>query len=301
MKGSLRVGGVLVASAAAAATFLAVNSALAARSRRRQIERGELRQLRSIWTMAQGFRIHARAAAGPAAGTLPVVLVHGFGISSSYFLPTAERLATEFRVFAPDLPGHGRSESPPEPLDVPQLADSLIAWMGALGLQRACLVGHSMGCQVAVDAAVRYPERVDRLVLIGPTPDPGGRNTAEQVRRLLAGGRYERVSLNRLVIADYARMGPRLLPEFRFMLNDPIEDKLAKVAAPVMLVRGSHDLLAPQPWFDEAAARVGAERVAVIEGWGHAVQYSAAGQLTEAVVPFLRAASQCDGGLQDRM
>lgn len=289
MRGSVRVARAVLASAAAVAMVATLRSEIAARARRRRrIERGEIRELRTVRAKVQDCCVSARFSSPPAPEPLPVVLVHGFGISSSYFVPTAERLATEFHVYAPDLPGHGRSGSPPTPLDVPQLADYLIAWMDVVGLQRACLVGHSMGCQVAVDVAVRYPGRVARLVLIGPTPDPAGRTAAEQFRRLVVGGRYERVSLNKIVVADYVRMGWRLIPELRFMLDDPVEDKLMQVTVPVMLVRGEKDTLVPQRWFDEVARRVRAKRVAVIEGWGHAVNYSAADQLADAVAPFLR-------------
>lgn len=281
------VAGVNAAALAAAGAAVA-RAAANASERRRQLREGEIRELRSLWMTVAGCRMHARAANPARAASLPVVLVHGFGISSSYFVPAAERLATEFDVYAPDLPGHGRSDTPTEPLDVPALADALMAWMASAGLGRASLVANSMGCQVVVDAAVRYSERVDRLVLVGPTADPAGRTLAEHARRLALGGPYERASLNGLLLKDYARMGLRLVPEVRFMLRDRIEEKLPLVAAAVMLVRGEKDSIAPQRWVDEAARLARAEQVAVIPGWGHAVHYSAAREFVEAVAPFLR-------------
>jgi 2-hydroxy-6-oxonona-2,4-dienedioate hydrolase len=74
-----------------------------------------------------------------------VVLVHGLVVSSRYMVPTAERLTSHCRVFAPDLPGFGRNEKPPRALDVAGLSDALSAWMGELGLERAALVGNSFG------------------------------------------------------------------------------------------------------------------------------------------------------------
>jgi 2-hydroxy-6-oxonona-2,4-dienedioate hydrolase len=84
-------------------------------------------------------------------------------------------------------------------------------------------------------------------------------------------------------------MGPRLLPEFRSMLGDRPEEVLPRVAVPTMLVRGDYDPIAPRRWLDEAARLVGAERVAEIARWGHAVNYSAARPLVEAIAPFLHA------------
>lgn len=129
-----------------------------------------------------GLRIHARASGNPAPkGRIAVVLVHGLVVSSRYMVPIAERLAPYNRVFAPDLPGFGRSERPLQALDVAGLSDALSNWMGEVGLERAALVGNSMGCQVIADLAVRYPARVARAVLQGPTMDPKGRSVSRQV------------------------------------------------------------------------------------------------------------------------
>jgi pimeloyl-ACP methyl ester carboxylesterase len=96
----------------------------------------------------------------PATDAPPVVLVHGYGVSSSYLVPLAHALAPSHRVYVPDLPGHGRSPHAPAPLDVPALADALLAALTALDVQRAVLVGNSLGCAIAVEAAVRAPARV---------------------------------------------------------------------------------------------------------------------------------------------
>jgi pimeloyl-ACP methyl ester carboxylesterase len=56
-----------------------------------------------------------------------------------------------------------------------ELSDALAAWMARIGLRRAVMIGNSMGCQVVVEFAVRYENRVDRLVLQGLTPDPAAR------------------------------------------------------------------------------------------------------------------------------
>jgi 2-hydroxy-6-oxonona-2,4-dienedioate hydrolase len=213
--------------------------------------------------------------------------VHGWGISGSYFIPAAERLAAGFPVYVPDLPGHGRSDTPPEPLNISGLAQALLACMEAMKIERTFLVGHSMGCQIAVEVALQHPWRIDRLMLIGPIPDPTARSVAEQFRRFLIGSAYERLSLTQYLVKDYTRMGRRLVPEFRFMLEDPIEDKLPKVAVSSMVVRGEKDPIAPQRWIDEAARLLRTDRVAVITGWGHAVQYSAPTQLIDAIRPFL--------------
>lgn len=257
--------------------------------RQKKLVRGELRALKGVWAKIGNKRLYAHYRAGPTGKeSLPVVLVHGWGVSGAYFVPTAERLATDFAVYVPDLPGHGRSDMPEAPLDVPGLARALVEWMDVMGIQRAALVGHSMGCQTVVEAAVRFPSRVERLALIGPTTDPAARNAPVQLLRAAYACSFERPGLVKHIVTDYVRMGWRLIPEALAMLNDPIEEKLPGITQPVLLVRGQRDMIAPQRWLDQVARLAGAQRVAVIPGWGHSINYSAADKLVAVLLPFLR-------------
>lgn len=129
----------------------------------------------SRWARVDGLWMHYRTAGEVAIATRPaVVLVHGLVVSSRYMVPTLKRLARDYRVYAPDLPGFGESEKLPDSLDVPRLSSALSAWMDAVGLKQAALVGNSMGCQVIVHLAARRPELVEQVVLQAPTMDPVG-------------------------------------------------------------------------------------------------------------------------------
>ncbi len=98
----------------------------------------------------------------------PVVLLHGLGSTNSGMLPTLDDLARSYRVIAPDLPGFGESSKPIRPYHAGFFARWLIALLDELGIQRAHLVGNSMGGRVALEVALRAPERVDRLALLSP-------------------------------------------------------------------------------------------------------------------------------------
>ncbi len=130
-------------------------------------------------------------------------------MSSRYMIPLARHLAPEIRVYAPDLPGFGLSDNPARALTVPELADALSAFMDAVGLRRAAFVGNSLGCEILVEFARRYPERVERLVLQGPTPDPEVRSVLQQVILFLITGLFERWSLAWVALSDYLRSGVR--------------------------------------------------------------------------------------------
>ena len=240
-----------------------------------------------------GARWYARAGGrGQARERCPVVLVHGFGISSSYFVPLAERLACRVEVYAPDLPGHGKSDTPPRPLDIAGLADALRRWLRAAGLDRIVVIGHSMGCQVAVELAARHPGLVDRLVLIGPTLDREARSLRRSLPRFVAGGLREPpsrglFSLGLFIVKDYARMGPRLLHELRAMFAHAIEAALPRVAAPVLFLRGEQDRVVPQRWVEELAALPAASTVVVVPGAAHAVHYSHPDAVAREIGAFL--------------
>ena len=103
----------------------------------------------------------------PAADAPAVVFIHGAGLDHSVWVMPSRYFARHgYRVFAPDLPGHGRSEGPA--LDsIEAMADWLEAFLDAANVPEAAVVGHSMGSLVAYAFAARFPERTRKLVLLG--------------------------------------------------------------------------------------------------------------------------------------
>jgi 2-hydroxy-6-oxonona-2,4-dienedioate hydrolase len=244
-----------------------------------------------MWAIVDGRRMHARVSVRPVAGGLPpVVLVHGLGVSSHYMVPTAERLAAYCSVYAVDLPGFGKSEPPPHVLNVPQMADALDAWMQAVGLPTAAFIGNSLGCQVIVDLAMRYPGRVQRAVLTGPTFDREARSCfLSLLLRVIRDGHWEPRALSPIIVYDYLSAGlMRIAITLRYGLQDPIEAKLPLVKAPALVVRGEHDSVVPMHWARLVARLLPSARLVVIRGASHAVNFSAPGKLVAAAVPFLR-------------
>jgi pimeloyl-ACP methyl ester carboxylesterase len=100
----------------------------------------------------------------------PVLLVHGLGASKASFLPTVGALAPHHRVIAVDLPGFGDSVKPiGASYDAPFFARTMVALLDALDLDRASVVGNSMGGRAALELGLAHPGRVDRLVLYAPS------------------------------------------------------------------------------------------------------------------------------------
>jgi len=118
--------------------------------------------------VVDGRRAYAYTGGKPYDPALPtVVFVHGALNDHSVWTLYARYCAHHGRsVLALDLPAHGRSEGPPLP-DVGALAGWVLACLDAAGAPRAALIGHSMGGLIALEAASRAPERIERLGLFG--------------------------------------------------------------------------------------------------------------------------------------
>jgi len=251
--------------------------------------------LASRWVDADGMRLHVRAGgalAAPAGGRLPLVMIHGLGVSGRTLLPLARLLAAGRGVLVPDLPGFGRSPAPrpprPRTLDVSGLAATVAAAMEAAGLPRAAVLGHSLGGQVAVELADRFPQRVARLVLVAPTVDRAARTAGREVLRLLADSYREPPALVALAAWDYLAAGPRrIAATLRFALADAIERKLPWIDAPALVVRGRRDPVVSQRWAEEVARRLPAGELAVFARAAHALPFSAPGELAALVGRFL--------------
>ena len=238
--------------------------------------------------------MHARVATGSAPPGRPaVVLVHGQVVSSRYMTPLMEWLGRDFPMFAPDLPGFGRSDRPPRVLTIPELADALAAWLDAAGIGRAALLGNSLGCQIAVEFALRRPERAFALVLQGPTADPRARTARQQLGRILRNSwREESPGIGPLL--DYAQAGlRRAVRTFRYLVADEIEAKLPRVRVPALVVRGAMDPVVPQDWAEEVARLLPDGRLVVVPGAAHTMVTVAPLELARVARPFLLDAASC--------
>jgi pimeloyl-ACP methyl ester carboxylesterase len=246
---------------------------------------GSAPRLASVWTTLTGLRCHGLVSVWPApVGAPPVVLVHGFAVSSRYMVPTAEALAGRYPIFAPDLPGYGLSDAPERVLDVPRLADVLAAWLVQRKIERAIFVANSFGCQIVAEVVLRRPELLTGAILIGPTTDASARTLYQQLWRLARDLPHEPASLWLIQARDYLRFGLRWqLQTAQAMLDDRIEEKLPRIQQPLLVVRGEHDPIAPQAWVERLAHLAPAGEWAVVPGAAHAVNYTAPAAVTALI------------------
>lgn len=237
----------------------------------------------SDWSLVQGLRMHARFRLSPEPRGV-VVLVHGLLVSSRYMVPLGDELAEDFDVWAPDMPGFGRSEKPGEALDVGALGDVLAGWLRTRRLSEAIVVANSFGCQYAVDCLARHDVRARACVLAGPTVDPARRGAIEQASRWLVNAPFEPWSLGLVLARDLVDAGVvRVAATYRHALRDRIEDKLPSVVVPTVVVRGGADPLVVQEWAEQAARLLPDGRVEVVDRAPHTINYNAPAAVGEVV------------------
>lgn len=147
-----------------------------------QVVRGQLwrQHVASRFVDVDGYRIHYFEATAPGGGGKPLVLIHGLGSRGEDWTPMIPGLAAHgFHVYAPDLPGYGRSPQPDVDYSIAFQENAVDHFMQAEGLTQADIGGWSMGGWVAAKLALDHPEKVHRLVLYDaagvyfpPTFDP---------------------------------------------------------------------------------------------------------------------------------
>jgi pimeloyl-ACP methyl ester carboxylesterase len=98
----------------------------------------------------------------------PVLLLHGLGATKASFLPTVLALSKDHRVIAPDLLGHGDTAKPLARYDAPMFSRFVLSLMDALNIERADLIGNSMGGRISLEVAMSRPDRVRSVTLLCP-------------------------------------------------------------------------------------------------------------------------------------
>jgi len=246
------------------------------------------RTVPGAWVTGAATRFHYRVVGPADASRVPVVLVHGLGVSSAYFARLQPLLAVERRVYAVDLPGFGRTRPRPRhTLKGGDLAASLHEWMTALGLTRVHLIGHSLGGPVTVEFAHRYPECVAGLVLISPTIGTRGPRTPH-LWCLLQDFLREPPSLFPVLMPDYVRAGIRRIIATDVVMDD--EDTvgiLATVHAPVLIIRGERDPIVSRENIHTLRDAAPLVRYHEIAGAPHVVQWREAPQVAAYIITFL--------------
>lgn len=236
----------------------------------------------------------------------PVVFLHGFSLDRRMWSAEAAALADSHRVILYDQRGHGRSPAPEEPFEPSQ---DLASVLDALAVERAVLVGLSSGAEVAIDFAVRFPERVAGLVLASPGLSgyrPQGSfdwmgpvmaalregDAREATERWLETplmalpGAPEADAKMRAIVRDNADIWTQS-PELRRPFDPPAIDRLEGIAVPTLVIVGEEDLVDTRHVGSILAERIPDAELRIIPGAGHLVNLAAPETFRDALAAFL--------------
>jgi pimeloyl-ACP methyl ester carboxylesterase len=192
-------------------------------------------------------RMRSRSVGEPHAGVPEVVLVQGLAVAD-YLLPGLAAFSEWTRAHLIELPGLGGSGEPPHELTVAEYGRAVADWLTARRLGPVVLTGHSSGTQVAAEAAAGNAD-VAGVVLASPTFDPAARALPRLVIRWLLDGRREAPGLIVSQRPEWTRAGPRRLVHLvRAHRAYVIEEPLARLSMPLLVIRGRDDALSTPKW-----------------------------------------------------
>lgn len=238
--------------------------------------------------LVDGNWIHYRVG-GPEDGP-PMIHQHGFAISGTYLLPTAELLADTYRVYLPDLPGFGRSPRPAREMGIEELGRTLSHFMDAVGVQQAVLVGNSLGCAIIAELVAESPEKVSRAVLVSLAGGPHNQPLVRAVGQMARDGLVEPPRMVTVAAPDYLRFGViRALNLFRLMTEFPAFERFISMPVPVMAIIGSEDPLRP-PWprITSVLSQLPAEMsIVLFQGAAHAINFTHPRELAHTIRQYV--------------
>ncbi|HEX2246329.1 MAG TPA: alpha/beta hydrolase, partial [Arthrobacter sp.] len=181
----------------------------------------------------------------------------------------------------------GAAAKPDRQISVAEYAAVIAGTLDKLGTGPVVVVGHSMGTQFATELALMRPDLVSHVVLIGPVVDSARRSVLIQAFALGVNSLMESPAGNAIVFTDYVRSGMRwYLTELPVMMSYHLEARLAQVARPVLVVRGSRDTVAPRSWCRKLTAIATHGSFLEIPGKPHIVQHGAAARTAAGILAF---------------
>ena len=256
------------------------------------------------YASVNGQRIYYQDTGGDGAA---VVLAHGFLMDRSMFEPQIEALADDYRIVTWDQRGFGQTEFDSQPFTYWDSADDCLALLDHLGLDRAVLGGMSQGGFIALRAALKAPERVRALVLMGTqsgVEDPANvpvyqgmldewasNGPSEELAGVVADIIIADPTENERWIAKWKARPKELIrePGRTLLERDDITDRVGEIEAPAIVIHGTEDTAIPMERAEELARSLsGAGPVIKVPG-AHAANLTHPEAVNPAIAAFLSA------------
>ncbi len=231
--------------------------------------------------------------------TLPVVLIHGAGGNHLYW-PSEIRRLPGFRMFAPDLPGHGKSAGRGQQ-SIESYAQILLDWLEALGLHRAAYVGHSMGGAIALEIGLHHAERALGLGLIATgarlkvspeiLTEAASPTTSHRAIEIVSDASFSPYADPDLVARAAARMAEVRSTVFYgdFLACDQFDlsSAISQIQQPALVLCGAEDRMTPPRFSEFLAGQIPHAQLQIVPRAGHMVMLEQPAAVANALAKFL--------------
>ena len=236
---------------------------------------------------------------------IPVIMLHGYTDSSFSYSQVLPLLDQKYRIYTPDQRGHGESDRPATGYEMKQFAADVVAFMDALNIRQATIVGHSMGSFVAQHVAVRAPERVKRLVLVATATQVRNNDLARELERsvnALNDPIPEKFVHNFQASTAFQSLGNEFLEAavkesmklplhvwqgvMAAMMSPDTQVELKKIKAPTLILWGDRDFF-PRSEQDALTSAIPNAELKVYKNTGHALHWEHPEKFAADLTAFL--------------
>ena len=189
----------------------------------------------------------------------PLLFLHGWGQSNEVLTPLAELLNPIAKPYLIDLPGFGKSKIPEQVWSAYDYADSIVRYLDMQRIDKFSLLGHSFGGKVSMCLALRYPERVEKLILIAPSGIPPKRTLSKRLKiksivlvgkalkgvdRILQTNYFRDKFSPRFASIDYQNAG-KMRPILVKSVNEDLTPVLPQIKCKTLILWGENDIETP--------------------------------------------------------
>lgn len=236
-----------------------------------------------------------------------VILLHGLGAQAETWALNIPALAANYRVIAPDQIGFGKSDKPLLKYRVATYADFLDKFMSELKIEKAALVGNSLGGWIAAYTAIKYPNRVEKIVLADAAGIVPANFDINEIYQLNNSTRDEiRANLKRIFANPALQTNEALVDQFmtqRIVTNDGytinsmiesikrredfLNERLGEIKKPTLVIWGRQDGLLPVSDANVFNKGIAGSELIIFEQCGHVPQFEKAADFNKAVLEFL--------------
>lgn len=239
---------------------------------------------------------------GSKSDSIPIVFLHGWGISAEPYHEILQLLAQQHAVIAPDLPSFARSSYSKLIPDYDTYAQLLLSFLDALNLQKVHLVGHSLGGGIAITLSALVPDRVKSLVLVDSTGVPSvsileviPRRAFEMTAQfLLPKLELKLFDIPQVFSQNLLFNTGNVIQALLLSLHGDLKHLLPKVQAPCLLLWSEKDLTTPLDVAQEMAATIPDAKLTVVEEGFHEWGLWYPEKFTPLVLDFVRQVERTD-------